>query len=164
MHKKMFFLIFLVLPAAAFAAERPTVSVEKLIAAMDEAERSYYFQAFDYSMEVLKPDEKYEWKSYNSSGYIQTGQPFVRNDTVCRNFREYVSNKNMYSMSSEGVGCKRLGRAGWCKLKKDEMRTCALEAPQGPVDDAQNVIDEAARRLDRTQVKGKSWWNTLWPY
>ncbi len=168
MGKKVLLLVFMaVLPATAFATtqeNRPGISIERLLAAMDEVERTYYFQSFDYAMEEMKKDEKFEWKSYDSSGYFQVGMPFVRNDTVCRSFREYIVNNKMYAMSSEGVGCKRLGRDGWCKLKKDDMRTCAMEAPQGAAENAREVLDEAGRRLERTNVEGKSWWNQLWPF
>lgn len=151
------FLLFVLagVPLAHAGEGKELRTAEKLLAAMDDAERGFYDQTFDYAMEAMKPGEKHPWESYTSSGSIAPGKPFVRNDTVCRPYRETISRRNAYSISSEGLGCKRVGRDGWCRLKSGAMQTCALEAPDNEVEKAvrgtKRVIDDAgttARSLE----------------
>lgn len=179
--KQVFIMIFLLFSAHAAAAadeaqaskaktnEQPNgISAEKLLAAMDPAERSYYYQSFDYAMLSVKPGQRHTWESYNSNGYFEMDAAFVRNDTVCRNFREFISLQKLYSISSEGVGCKRVGRDGWCRLKKTDMATCAMEAPQNAADSAMQAVDDVARDVKRgmtqTEKKAENSFDKWWPF
>jgi len=132
-------------------------SVEKLIGAMSDNERVYYYQSFDYAMTNAKPGGKYEWASYGGNGYFTVDAPFVHRSTVCRNFRETITNPRLYTVSSEGAGCKRLGAEGWCKLKKGDALTCDMESSQGILDapDVQGVIDNTVNSI-KQDVNGGS--------
>jgi len=140
-------------------------SIEKLLAAMPDADRQYYLDTFDYAMLNLKPGEKQDWASGDNSGYFTVEIPFVHGDTICRNYREVVVSRPLYSISSEGVGCKRVGRDGWCRLKKGDALTCALEPPDGSIkSQVESTVDDAQRDLDRTNTYGKSQWYHWSPF
>lgn len=155
-------MLLLFAPAGvAFAAE-PAVA-ENLIKAMDSAERSYYFQMFDYSMSNAKAGEKREWKSYNSSGQFVAEVPFVSSsNATCRKYRETMVSGKYNAEVKNGVACKRVGREGWCRLKEGDMQSCALEPPrdgvEGAIDSANQLIQDATTESRRHKNNFWDWW------
>lgn len=140
---------------------------------MDDAEREYYDQMFDYVMGKTSPNTKYEWKSYASSGEITPGQPVAGKGTVCRQFKERVNFAGKTVNSLGGMGCKRVGADGWCRLPKNDMLSCAMEAPRGAaaraardlsdvVNSAKLKANDAGNKVRATQNDvTSSWW---WPF
>jgi hypothetical protein len=112
-------------PSAAFAVSVLPAELSGLAS----AEKSYYEKVFDYSMDVMKPNEAYTWKSYGGSGNITPGELFLsKSKAKCRTFGENF-NIGERTGAAEGVACKRDGNDGWCRLKKDNALTCAMETP-----------------------------------
>jgi hypothetical protein len=98
------------------------------LAALSDAEKSYYAKVFDYTMDTIKSGEKYDWASYSGKGSINVEKTFVsKSGAVCRPFNE-AFNVGGHEGIDKGVGCKRRGKDGWCKLDLGkEAKTCALE-------------------------------------
>jgi len=96
---------------------------------LSEAEQSYHDKVFDYTMDTVNPDNKYDWASYSGNGSIKVGKPFISKSSAnCREFTEDYTVQGTEG-KSKGYGCKRAGGNGWCRLKSDEALTCALEQP-----------------------------------
>lgn len=170
--------IFLFLPAflsgaalpacAAQAADAPAVGVAdidvkakvnysapQLIGLMDQAERDYYYKMFSYTMETVRPRQESAWKSYRSSGVITPETPFGGKNTVCRPFKEKINIQGTMVATFEGVGCKRVGEEGWCKLTKSEMLSCAGEPPN-------TTSARIAKRAQRAGEKVEGWGDKIW--
>lgn len=114
----LFFVLFL-----------PSVATANAVGDLPDAEQSYYLQMFDYAMNYKQEGEQQEWKTQHGNGSFTLKDRFTsKSGYDCRNFREtmdILGNKT----SRNGVGCKRQGRDGWCKLKPSNAMTCALEEP-----------------------------------
>ncbi|MBV8938394.1 MAG: hypothetical protein JO089_00955 [Alphaproteobacteria bacterium] len=144
-------------PPAPAAAPKPrvTYSAEQLVGLMDDAELTFYYDTFDYVMEKVKPNETFPWKTYASNGEITPAGPFAGKGTVCRSFREVVNVKNQHGAVYEGTGCKRVGADGWCKLRKNDVLSCALEPPRSLVD---RTARDAGDTVKSVTNKASSWW------
>jgi len=94
---------------------------------MSRAERSYYEQVYDYSMTTTKPGESYDWRTQNAAGRLTIGEAYTsKSGSLCRNFNEYLNIRGQMGQV-QGVGCKRAGSDGWCKLKPGNALTCSME-------------------------------------
>ncbi len=124
------FLAILTLLSAAQAAENLRLPAEKL----HGDGREYYINAWNYAFNHKKAGETYHWDSHSAKGDIVVGAQYVsKSQATCRNFSEsFVIGAE--TGSNQGVACKRDDGKGWCKLKMEDARTCALEEPQGFVD------------------------------
>jgi surface antigen len=102
---------------------------------MTDVEQQYYRQVFDYVMEEVKADSPYDWQTASGRGTINASAPFEsKSGATCRSFSEsYTIGGNGGSV--EGVACRRQGRDGWCRLKRSDALTCAMEPPGGVVDE-----------------------------
>lgn len=101
---------------------------------LPDAEQAYYNQIFDYTMDNIKAGEGYSWKSQNGQGTIDVEENFTsKSGYNCRPFRESIDVGGQ-KKNQRGVGCKREGRPGWCKLKPDNAMTCALEESSALLD------------------------------
>ena len=71
----------------------------------------------------------------------------------CRKFTETftVAGKNG---EGYGVGCKREGSEGWCKLKTSNAHTCAMEPPR-------NIIQERIRGANDAVQSGEGIWGRI---
>jgi len=99
------------------------------LALLASPEQSYYEKVFVYTMEVTKPGEKYDWAGYTGKGSISVEAPFVsKSGATCRNFSETFTVQGQPG-NGKGIGCKRAGAEGWCKLKPGNALTCAMEQP-----------------------------------
>lgn len=95
------------------------------------AEQEYYRQSFDYTMNHIEAGKPYEWASYSGSGTIVPGALFVsKSKSSCREFSEAFTVGGVAD-KREGIACRREGREGWCRLRKDQAQTCAMEARGG---------------------------------
>jgi len=99
------------------------------LAGLADAEKSYYEKVFDYTLDNIQPGQKYDWASYGGKGSISVAQPFVsKSGSSCRNYTEDFTVQGQHG-NTTGIGCKRVGSNGWCKLKEGDALTCALEQP-----------------------------------
>lgn len=95
---------------------------------LSAAEREYYRQSFDYTMEHIEAGKHYEWASHSGKGIITPGSSFVsKSKSTCREFSERFTVGGAEEMR-EGIACRREGREGWCRLRKDQALTCAMES------------------------------------
>jgi hypothetical protein len=118
------FILLVCTPFAAFAKAEPSSLI-----ALSSAERSYYRQVFDYTMDNVEAGHKYEWKTYSGNGNIHVDEVFVSKSKVpCRNYSETFRVQNVPG-AYQGVACKRIGADGWCRLKPSNAHTCAMEDP-----------------------------------
>jgi len=95
---------------------------------LSDVEKQYYIQVFDYVMTNLNAKDKYDWKSSDPNlGTIVVGETFIsKSSSTCRAFSEsYIIGDN--KSTAEGIACKREGNEGWCRLKKTDAQTCAME-------------------------------------
>ena len=117
-------------PAILLFIASPSLAAEvQPLALLADAEQSYYTQIFDYTMDNIKPDGHFDWASYSGKGSIAPDKSFVsKSGAVCRNFTE-TYNVQGHAGGDKGIGCKRVGKDGWCKLKEGNALTCALEHP-----------------------------------
>ena len=96
---------------------------------LTEAEQDYHDKVFDYVMDNINADNRYDWKSFSGNGSITVGKPFIsKSNSNCREFTENYTVQGSDG-KSKGYGCKRSGNDGWCRLKSDLVLTCALEQP-----------------------------------
>ncbi len=112
------------------------------------ADESYRETIFDYAMSTANPQVPYVWESYSAKGKITASESYVsKSKATCRDYEEtYITGVGKIVL--EGIGCKRTGREGWCRLKKNSNAlTCSLEAPSGVIDEtiggAQDVLEKA---------------------
>ena len=114
-------------------APPPPLTYSASFSALSDAEKAYYEKMFDYSMDMMRPGQGYDWQTYGGKGKITAGEPFVSKSNVhCRPFDEvFYAGETPYRY--EGIACKRQGREGWCRLKKTDALTCALERMESPV-------------------------------
>jgi len=93
-----------------------------------DPEKTYYEKVFNYTMQVIKPGEKYDWASYSGKGSITVDSVFVsKSGAICRNFSESFTVQGQQGID-KGTGCKRGGQDGWCKLDLNkEAKTCSFE-------------------------------------
>lgn len=123
-----------------FPGERPTLPQSSTVTQLSDAEITYYKQVFDYTMAVTKPGEKYEWQSYNGNGYLKPDVSFIsKSGATCRNFSEEYT-IGVSKGYAEGVACKRDGKDGWCRLKKIDAMTCAMERAESFFDYTVNTV------------------------
>lgn len=102
---------------------------------LSKAEKRYYDLVFNYVMETIKPNSKYNWESYSGNGMLTVSEVYVsKSGATCRNFVETFAVHGVIG-DNEGVGCKRVGTEGWCKLKLDNALTCAMEPSSNPVEE-----------------------------
>jgi hypothetical protein len=118
---------FWLLPA--FFQKPSVIPDDSALIRLSDVEKQYYHQVFDYVMEAVKAGESYSWTTGSGSGNIYVSPSFQsKSDATCRVFSErYIVNG--IDETKEGVACKREQRDGWCRLKKTDAQTCALEAP-----------------------------------
>ena len=118
--KQIFFaLSFLLLPTVAVAQTQ--------VVSLSSAEKSYYALAFSYAMETQPTGKSYDWKTYSSGGTIAPEDAFIsRSGSTCRQFTESYNVQGVEG-THEGVGCKRKGAEGWCRLGMKQALTCAME-------------------------------------
>lgn len=97
---------------------------------LSSVEKDYYIKVFDYAMTVVEPGKSYDWQGhFENRGKITVDEPFQsKSSSTCRNFSETFTIGGIAG-KSEGVACKRNGDDGWCRLKKTDALTCALETP-----------------------------------
>lgn len=120
MKHRYLLLPLLLVPSLAVAAKQQYVSLAS-------AEKSYYALAFSYAMSTIKTGEAYEWKTYSSNGAIRPEDPFIsRSGSECREFTETFTIQGVQG-ENVGVGCKRKGDDGWCRLGLKQALTCAME-------------------------------------
>jgi hypothetical protein len=99
------------------------------LARLAPAEQTYYAKSFNYTMDNIQPGQKFDWASYSGKGSITVDKPFVsKSGSSCRNFTETFTVKGV-SGGDRGVGCKRGGEEGWCRLSPSSALTCALDEP-----------------------------------
>lgn len=97
------------------------------LASLGDAEKTYYEKVFDYSMETVKPGQHYSWASYSGNGVMTIGNTFIsKSGATCRNFDETFTVQGKNGID-KGVGCKRRGQEGWCKLGLEKAQTCSFE-------------------------------------
>jgi hypothetical protein len=127
-----------------FPAPPPSVFPQNLaVLQLTDAEIAYYRQVFDYTMTVTNPGENYDWESQNGKGTFTPEATFVsKSGATCRKFFERYT-MGSYGGSVEGLACKRDGREGWCRLKKTDAQTCAMEAPATATDKAARGTKDA---------------------
>ena len=102
-------------------------AVPSPLASLSDAEKTYYEKVFDYSMDTVQGGGKYEWKSYSGNGAISIADTFVsKSGATCRNFTETFVVQGQNGID-KGVGCKRRGQDGWCKLDLNKAKTCSFE-------------------------------------
>jgi hypothetical protein len=107
-----------------------------------DAEKAYYNLVFNYTMETVKADGKYSWASYSGNGTITVSDSYVsKSGATCRNFAEIFTVQGVGG-DNEGVGCKRVGSEGWCKLKMNHALTCAMEPKSNMVEDKMRDAQE----------------------
>lgn len=150
-------------PATPGNTQTYSYSAERLLGMMDEAERKYYYESFDYMMEKMRPGQTHAWKSYDSSGEFTPQGVFEGVQTVCRKFKERINIKSKVVTTLDGVGCKRLGKDGWCRLPdKENMRSCALEPPRSDLEragrDVKDAVNGASRSASNAKSKLWGWW------
>lgn len=94
---------------------------------MSDAEKVYYVQSFNHAMSHIHDGDHYKWESYNSRGNVRPLTTYAsKSKSLCRTFKEtYIIGS--YSGEQDGIACKRMGKSGWCRLKKGDAQTCALE-------------------------------------
>jgi hypothetical protein len=121
MHLRTAILLFILLPFSALAATKLPLSQ------LSDAERSYYDMVFDYTMEVTKSNQYYEWQGFNGNGRITPGDNFVsKSGYSCRPYSQSFTIAGQRGTDT-GIACKRAGRDGWCRLKEGNALTCAME-------------------------------------
>ena len=117
-------IVCMLLPCAAFAAQQYATLAE-----LSDAERKYYALSFAYTMDAVQAGTPYAWGSYSGKGEITPSAAFIsKSRSVCRNFTETYTIGGAAG-AGEGIGCKRNGDEGWCKLRKGQAMTCAMEKP-----------------------------------
>lgn len=122
---------------------------------LTDAEVEYYRQVFDYTMAVTKAGEHYDWESYSGKGSLTPGEVFVsKSGANCRSFSETYT-IGTTSASAEGVACKREGKDGWCRLRKVDAQTCAMEPPASLAEKATRGTQDAVGAAK--DVMGKAW-------
>lgn len=142
------------------ASQAPADGKDKLLySGLNEYQRDYYFRVFDYTMDNIKAGKSYHWDARVAKGDIAVGEKYLsKSQSICRNFTE-IFEVGKQAEKNEGVACKRNGGNGWCKLKYQDARTCALENPQNTTDkmlnDTDSVLDKGEEFLRNT----KDWWN-----
>jgi hypothetical protein len=97
---------------------------------LSAVEKDYYVKVFEYVMDTITTKEPYPWKSSdNNIGAISVGETFTsKSKAICRPYSE-TFDVGGYKGTNEGIACKRVGNEGWCRLKKTDALTCALETP-----------------------------------
>lgn len=135
-----------------------TIPPDSPLAQLSNVEKQYYQQIFDYTMEAVKPGGSYGWESAGNSGTISVSKNFLsKSGSNCRIFNERFFINGVEGNDS-GVGCKREGREGWCRLRKQDALTCAMENPGGIFGlaprESQDVIESGKGLLGKIQ----GWW------
>ncbi|NBX03060.1 MAG: hypothetical protein EBR02_03140 [Alphaproteobacteria bacterium] len=99
------------------------------LAQLSDAERKYYALSFSYTMDAIAPGASYAWGSYSGKGNIAPQEKFIsKSKSLCRKFTESFNIGGLQG-GNDGVACKRNGDDGWCKLRKGQVMTCAMEKP-----------------------------------
>jgi hypothetical protein len=153
---KIFYLplFFLSLSSESYAESKNTAPYD----ALTGYNRDYYFSLFDYTMDNIKEEKPFHWEVGGVKGDISVGKKYTsKSKYVCRDFIEtFVVNKE--HGKSEGVACKRKGKDGWCRLKREDVHTCALETPQSTTDKILNDVDGTLGKSDEFLRKAGSLW------
>lgn len=113
------------------AFTRPSIPVApgSSAAGLSPAELEYYRQVFDYTMTNIEAGKPYEWGSYGGKGAISPGVLFIsKSQSACREFSENIQIGGRLE-TRDGIACRREGGNGWCRLRKDQALTCAMETP-----------------------------------
>ncbi len=110
-------------PASDIVAAQPPRPGE-----LSAPEKDYYIQLFNYLMDHHSAAEPHLWRtSDTTSGAIAAGEVFIsKSKATCRPYSE-TYNIGGYQGEQQGIACKRIGSDGWCRLKKTDALTCALE-------------------------------------
>ena len=157
--KFILFIIAVLAFAFWFVASKPPAPVPQTeslahsasFAELSDAEKDYYLKVFAYVMETVQPGQPYAWQTYGAKGVISAQEKFLSKSKYdCRSYAEifYVGTT---PYPYEGVACKRQGREGWCRLKKTDALTCALEPPE-------NTLEETLRDARDAREHGKGVW------
>jgi hypothetical protein len=138
-------LFFALIAVLAFSFPRHGLALDDLaLRSLSDSERAYYNLVFDYVMEAVKADGKYEWASYSAKGTMTVSQAYIsKSGSTCRNFAEVFTVHGLQG-ENEGIGCKRRGYQGWCKLGMNDAGTCAMERSKGSAD---NLVDNVTDAL-----------------
>lgn len=125
----LYTLLLITCPMRAFALDDSPLKL------LSDAEKSYYELVFTYVMDTVKADGTYKWESYSGNGTFTVSDSYVsKSGATCRNFAEVFTVQGVGG-ENEGVGCKRAGREGWCKLRMSDALTCAMEPNRSKVKD-----------------------------
>ncbi len=118
------------------------------LAQLSGIDQEYYRQVFDYTMTAVTAGESYSWQAPSGKGAITVADIYQsKSGSVCRTFSERISVHGKESLA-DGIACSREGGKGWCRLKKGQAETCALEEPPTVIDNAARGIGDA---LDSTK-------------
>lgn len=133
---KIFILSFLVFISSSTSWANPVNMLE-------DHDRDYYIRIFDYVMEYSTNANPYPWKANQGTGTISVGRKYMsKQNVICRDFYEsYLINKQ--AGTARGAGCKREKDKGWCKIRENDPRTCALENRTGDGE----ALDKASEYL-----------------
>lgn len=95
---------------------------------LSAVEKEYYIKVFDYAMTTAPDNTPYEWKSsdFNNGSIVANVSFTSKSSARCRRFKERFAIGKTRG-EHEGIACKRVGNAGWCRLKLTDALTCALE-------------------------------------
>jgi hypothetical protein len=127
--KALLLLTAIGMPASAVALDDSPLKL------LESSERAYYDLVFNYTMDAIRADGKYSWQSYGGQGTISVSDSYIsKSGATCRNFAEIFTVQGVAG-ENEGVGCKRVGYDGWCKLRMTDARTCAMEPNSTIVED-----------------------------
>lgn len=109
-------------------------------------------------MENVKEGNSFKWNVSVGNGEIFVGKIYLsKSKSMCRDFKEiFAIGENKGKI--EGVSCKRDGNNGWCRLKKENAHTCALEEPQGFFDQITNDFESTVNQSSEWWRGTKDWW------
>ncbi len=103
-----------------------SVFARDLFAIMQPEEKQSYGMIFNYAMQNLKKDEKYQWRRGSMFGYIIMKDDFrSKNGTLCRNYQELLKVQNA-AQKFNGFACRHRNNNGWCRLRKGSAPTCEI--------------------------------------
>lgn len=129
---------------------------------LTSAEQEFYHNSFNYAMDTLADNTTYEWRAAKAFGTITAGRHYIsKSQSNCRNFSEtYTFGSSAGYM--DGVGCKRKGSEGWCKLRAGDMLSCAFEPPETIFDmiemQANKAVDITNNSTNRAKWSIQKWW------
>jgi hypothetical protein len=153
----MRFLRLVLIAVLAFGLPRHAMALDDLaLRSLSDSERAYYNLVFDYVMETIKADGKYEWASYSAKGTLTVSEAYIsKSGSTCRNFAEVFTVHGLQG-ENEGIGCKRRGYQGWCKLGINDAGTCSMERNKGTADNLVDSVTDAIGSVGSSISSGGS--------